>query len=59
MAAVNGVWVLDSAKSDGTDKLLTAQGVGWIKRQVTTTHPLLAHGAHERCGRAHTPGRVT
>ena len=34
MAAFNGVWVLDQNKSESTDKLLTAQGVGFLKRKV-------------------------
>jgi len=37
MAQFNGTWVLNQAKSDSTDELLTAQGVGWIKRKVTKT----------------------
>ena len=32
--AFNGSWVLDLAKSQDTDALLTAQGVGWLKRKV-------------------------
>lgn len=34
MAQFNGTWALNQAKSDSTDELLTAQGVGWIKRKV-------------------------
>lgn len=29
-----GTWILDEAKSDSTDGLLEAQGVGWVKRKV-------------------------
>jgi len=34
MSALVGTWVLDEAKSDNTDALLEAQGVGWVKRKV-------------------------
>jgi len=37
MAQFNGTWALNQAKSDSTDELLTAQGVGWIKRKVKKT----------------------
>jgi len=32
--ALFGTWVLDDSKSENTDALLEAQGVGWVKRKV-------------------------